>query len=299
MKVFLTGATGYVGGAIAAELLEAGHSVVALARSPAKTDEARELGAESVVGDLASPAAWADTAAACDAVVHAALEYGTDGDERAEVDRAAVDAFLTAAWGDGAVRQLVYTSSVFLLGATAVAEPLTEASPAPRDHSWRLDHERRILAAARPGLATAVIRLGYVYGGKGGTIRDALAPSTDGTVAYPGAGANRLSFVHVRDAARLYRLVLEKRGRGIFHAVDGAPLAVADAAFAVSRSTGNGRTTRVPEAMAAERFGGFARILLLDVPAEAPRSRTLGWSPAHASFAESAAEAFGERDAGR
>ena len=183
MKIFLTGATGYLGSAIAVELVRAGHDVTALVRS------ARELdGMRAQRGDLRDPASWIEAARRTDAIVHAAIEAGP---ERLDVDRAFVEAV--------AAPSLVYTSTLFVLGDIDGGD---ESSPAAGP---RAEIERVVLD--RGG---AVVRPGMIWGGGAWLFSNPL---------YIGEGRNRWPLVHRDDVARLYRLIVETGARGIFHAV--------------------------------------------------------------------------------
>ncbi len=297
MRVFLTGATGYVGNAVARCLAGAGHELVALVRSAERGERLHGLAAELVVGvgGLQTPEAYRDAAAKCEAVVHLALEYTADGHERPEVDRTAIEALIATARAAAKPRHLVYTSNAFLLPSGP--SPVNEDTPLPSAHGeWRLEHERRVLESAGGPLTCAVVRLGYVYGGAGGTIWDLFAPTEEGSVLYAEDGGNRWPFVHVEDLAELYRLILEKRASGVFHGVDGAPLTVREVAATIARCVGApGGAKSIPVELAERRFGGFSRILARDLSVRAPRSRALGWSPRHRSFTESAGAAYEER----
>lgn len=295
MRVFITGGTGYVGSAIVRALVQAGHRVTGLVRSPEKEAALRGLGATPVRGDLKEPSTYVDVAAAHEAAIHAAFEYGDRG---TDVDRMAVETLLAAARAGAGPRSVVYTSGVWVLGNTGerpVDEDASTARAAPVV-VWRPRHERLVLDAGSDQLATAVIRPGMVYGGKGGLVSRFFASAVEeGAAVFVGRGANRWSLVHRDDLAHLYRLVLEKRARGVFHGVDGAPVAVAHVARAASQAVGKSGATRgIPLEEARRRMGPMADALCLDQVVATRRSAEFGWKPKYVSFPDSARAAFDE-----
>jgi nucleoside-diphosphate-sugar epimerase len=289
MRVFVTGATGYIGSAIVAALVRAGHRVAGLSRSPEKDDLLRRLGAEPVRGALGEISALAPLLDAQDALVHAAIDYGLGP----PADREAIDAFLDAA-RRGGPRAVVYTSGVWVLGATppgARADEGTRIDHPAEAVAWRPAHERLVFDADVQGVTAAVVRPGMVYGGKGGIVGPALFG--DGGIV--GDGENRWSFVHRDDLAELYRLVLEAGATGPFHGVDGAPTRLADAARAASAAAGRGGAFRaIPLAEARRTMGPMADALVMDQAVATTRGPEVGWRPARASFVERAAEACRE-----
>ena len=318
MRVFLTGATGHVGEAVAEAFRRGGHDVLALARSAGAADRVAAGGLTPVHGALAEPATYAAAVRASDVVVHAGFDYTPEGEERRDVDRAAVDAFLAqlgaAAAADGRPRQLVYTSNACLLravGSRPVDESVDTSNPAIPP-AWRFAVERRVLDAAAPapgggGVHTAVVRLGVVYGcagGSGPSLYAAAARHGAGVYRSPvagGSGTPRLAFVQRDDAAALYLRVAERRAAGVFHAVDGRLLTPAEAAEAVSVAAGfGGRELALdPEAAAAALGEHTADLMARDLAVLPVRSRALGWSPAYASFQDGAAAAFRDWRASR
>ncbi len=296
-RVFLTGASGYVGGAVARALLARGVAVAALVRSPAAAGR-RPPGAAPIPGDLRDPAAWLPAARACDAVVHAAFEYDAAGREAPDADATAVDALLAEAGAGGPLRHVVYTSNAFLLGDHPAGEvdESTPLEPARLARTPRLATEARVLARGDVG---AAVRVGAVYGtGAGGTIPHVFA-------ALAGGGAlpalehrrTRWSLVHLDDLAGLYVRLLERGARGVFHGTDGAPMPVADvvrharAALAqlgpAAAGPVAGATPESPGVFDGEHLGRLAA----DVAVLPVASRALGWTPRVPSFAAGAPEA--------
>ncbi|HWS89980.1 MAG TPA: NAD-dependent epimerase/dehydratase family protein [Pyrinomonadaceae bacterium] len=297
MRVFITGGAGYVGSAVTVRLSAAGHEVLGLVRTDERAERLRRLGAEPVLGDIRDPASFIRPAADCDAVVHLAQAQGAD---RAAVDAAAVEAFIEAGDGSSRLRAFVYTSVLFVLGDTG-AGPAAEAHAAtpPPFAAARAQIERRVLESDDGSLVRAVIRPGMVYGGgAGGSVSELFRGAVEeGAATYVGGGRNRWSLVHREDAAELFRLVVERRASGYFHAADGHPLAVREVAESASTAAGaGGRTKSWDLEEARSVLGAFADALCLDQVADASRARALGWAPARPSFDAAAAFAEWERE---
>jgi nucleoside-diphosphate-sugar epimerase len=290
MRVFVTGATGYIGSGVVAALVRAGHRVTGLSRSAGKDELLRRLGAEPVRGELGKLSALAGLLEGQDGLVHAAMDYGLGP----PADREAVDAMLAAA-RRGGPRSVVYTSGVWVLGVTPPGGRADEGTRIdhPADAvAWRPAHERLVFDADVHGVSAAVIRPGMVYGGgRGGVVNPALF----GAGEIVGDGENRWSLVHRDDLAELYRLVLEAGATGPFHGVDGAPTRLADAARAASAAAGRGGAFRsVPLAEARQTMGPMADALVMDQVVVSTRGPEVGWRPERPPFVESARDAFRE-----
>ena len=188
MNLFLTGATGFLGSAIAAALVRAQHNVTALVRSSTGAARVSSYGIHPHHGDLRDPGSYREAALSADAIVHAGVESGPD---RMDVDRIFVDAV--------AGPSLIYTSVLFVLGDVDGAD---ESAPASGP---RAEHERIVLDAGG-----AVIRPGMIHGEGAWLFEHPIVI---------GDGSNRWPLVHRDDAAELFRLVAERGARGIFHAV--------------------------------------------------------------------------------
>jgi nucleoside-diphosphate-sugar epimerase len=274
LNVFLTGATGYIGGAVADALLRAGHAVVGLARSD---EAAAKLSAKDITpfhGDLNSPASLAKAAAQSDAVIHT----GTTND--GDVDQAAVRAMLGALLDSG--KPLIYTSGIWVLGDTGgrIADETWPLNPAALV-AWRPAAEQMVLRAATTGVRSIVIRPGVVYGRGGGIPADLVKSAREtGAARYVGTGENRWPMVHVEDLAELYILALQQAPSGtIFHATDGSSYRVREIAEAASFGAGAaGRIQSWPLDEARKTLGPYADALVLDqlVTSEHAKS-TLAW----------------------
>jgi nucleoside-diphosphate-sugar epimerase len=304
LRVFVTGATGYIGSAVVRELSAAGHEVSGLTRWADKTVYLKELGARPVVGNLVDPDSYRDAAIDHDVLIHLAE---AEPERRVQVDRAAIDGLLSAArvimdHDDEARRTFIYTSGIFLLGETGDEPAGEDASTdgAPDLVAWRAGHERLVLDAGDDRLATAVIRPGMVYGGHGGVFGAFFTSADeDGAAEFVGDGTNHWSPVYVGDVARLYRLVAETAARGIYHCAEDQATRVGNLAVAASRATSaGGRTRRVRLEDARQSMGPFADALVMDQVMACPRSRALGWRHEHPLFVDSAADVYAEWQAG-
>jgi nucleoside-diphosphate-sugar epimerase len=294
MRIFVTGGTGYIGSAVVQALVRAGHRVTGVARTPEKDDVLRKLGAEPVRGALGSLKALEETMAAHDAIVHTAVDW-TLGPA---ADREAIEAMVAAA-RRGGPRALVYTSGVWVLGATPRRERFDEGALVNQPAgavAWRPGHERMVLETEIPNVRTAVIRPGIVFGEKRGLVSTLFESAVKtGAAEFVGDGGNRWAFVHRDDLAELYRLVVERNGKGIFHGVDGASPTLGDAAKAASAAAGKGGAVRpVPVSEARRKLGGMAEAMTMDQVVVSVRAGTVGWQPKHPPFVQDAGAAFRE-----
>lgn len=297
MRVFVTGATGYVGGAIVDALLAADHEVSGLTHSDEKAKGLEAWGVRPVVGGLDDPGSWRKAAAQADALVHAAFDYAAE--DPVTLDRLAIDTLLSAAGEGSGSRFVAYTSGVWVLGNTGDQE--ADESTVP-DHpfelvAWRPAHERAVLEAGR-SLTPIVVRPGVLYGGYQSSLvaRFFESAAAEGAATYIGEGRNRMALVHKDDVGRLYRMALERGATGVFHAVDGRPMTMADVARAASEAAGAGGETRsVPLEEARKELGPVADALCLDQVVAARRSaELLDWAPAYPSFRAGAEAAYRE-----
>lgn len=295
MRVFLTGATGYLGSAILDALLRAGHKVTAIVRDPEKAERLAARGASTVIGELGSPASYAAALDGSDAVVHTAFESSPRGIDK---DREAI-ATLLAALGRHDTehgRTFIYTSGVWVLGSTT--RPVDETAPLdPAAHvAWRPGHEQMVLDAGNNGLRTVVVRPGIVYGGSRGIVSDLLKDALNGLVRVIGPGKNRWPTVYDRDLADLYvRLLQAPDARGIFHANDEGDERVNDIVDAIGEHLSQRPDVRhMPLPEARRKLGTYADALALDQRVRSPRARALGWSPSLSGVAANIPRLFEE-----
>jgi len=295
-RIFLTGATGYLGSAIGARLARAGHEVLGLTRHEARSTYLQSLGMTPIVGSLADLEPWVGRLKNCDAVVHAAF----DPEETATQDQHALEA-VRAGVTDGRVKRLLYTSDAWVHGETSgrLIDESTPLQPLALV-KWRAAHEEVAIDYAENGLETVVLRPAIVYGGAGGILGSWWREAREEHgVTYPGDGSQHWSMVHRDDVAEGYLLALEHAQPGSRYLLaDESRHTVLEMAEAIARWTG--ATPRSwPRERVIEKLGTFGEALLSSqqVSAAAAR-RELGWVPRHSSFVKEAEGLYGEWQAG-
>lgn len=280
MRVFVTGATGFIGSAIVAELLKAGHRVMGLARSEAGARSLLAAGAEVHRGDLEDPESLRRGAAAAEGVIHTAFDHDfSNFAANCEKDRRAIEAL--GAGLAGSDRPLLITSGTGM-GNAVPGQPATEDVFNPAHPNPRVASELAGAAVLAMGVNLSVVRLPQVHD----PVRQGLvSPAIDlarrtGVSAYVGEGLNRWPAAHVLDVARLYRLALEKREAGArYHAVAEEGVPVRDIAEVIGRGLKVPVVAMSPEE-AAGHFGWLAMFAGLDLPASGAWTRErLGWRP--------------------
>lgn len=273
MKVFVTGATGYIGRAVSEALRRRGHRVAGLTRSAAKAHSLAAAEISAVTGDMRDTAAWSGAASSADVLIHCAVEYSA---EYEALDRRTVETLL--AFGG----KVLYTSGVWQYGPGGPFEENQAFAGKPL-LPWRSEVEELVLAAK--GL---VIRPGCVYGGAGGLTGLWFQGAAEQKSApIIGDGANRWAVVHVSDVADLYVRAAESSLSGeLLNAVDGSRFTVREMAEAASRAAGaGGAVTALTIAEAEKRYGGMAHGLALDQHVDASKAgRLLGWAPRFKGF---------------
>lgn len=305
MRIFLTGATGYIGSAVLDALLKAGHQVTALVRDNEKAARVLAKGAYPVVGSLADPESYRATADAQDGYIHTAFD---DSGAGVPLDRTTIDALLAAARRPrtsgaltAAPRFFIYTSGTWVVGRSsepadesAVLNPIALAE-------WRVEHEAMVLAANAPQLRTAVVRPSVVYGGDKGLIGDLFKMATNGLVRVVGDGNNHWPAVYDRDLADLYvRIAGNDGASGVFHANDEGDESVNDIVAAISPYLPHKPDVRyVPIEEARSKMGPLADAMALDQIVRSTRSRAIGWNPSLHSVAGNAARLLEEWRAAR
>jgi len=280
MEVFLTGATGYIGSAVADALQKAGHKVTGLARSPEKAKQLEARGIRAAAGNLLEPETIAAPARSAEGVIHTA---NTNDPNSAKADAAAVGAILQAL--ARTQKPFVYTSGVWVYGSTGdkVATEETPLNPTPLV-KHRAGVEQEVLEYKGLGVRAIVIRPALVFGRAGnGVLKMFLQSARDtGAVTYVGDGQNRWPFVDVDDLAQLYVLALEKASAGsLYNGSDGPSFRVREVAEATSIGAGaKGKTQSWPLEEAHKKLGPFADALVLDQQISGEKAKKeLGWSP--------------------
>ena len=301
MRIFLTGATGYVGGAVLDALARGGHVVTALVRDNEKAARVAARGARPVIGNLGEPDSYRAAADAQDGYVHTAFD-AVSGRGPA-IDAVALQTLIGAAKrprtaGSTAppMRFLIYTSGVWVLGQTP--EPATEEAPVNPIPlvAWRPDLEEVVLAAGDDCLRTVVVRPGVVYGRTNGIVGELFKAATNGLVRVVGDGNNHWPLVYDRDLADLYlKLASREDASGVYHANDEGDERVNDIVAAIAPYLPVRPDVRhVPIDEARAKMGSYADALSLDQVVRSPRARAMGWTPSLRSVAGNAARLLEE-----
>jgi nucleoside-diphosphate-sugar epimerase len=281
MRVFVTGATGFIGSAIVQELLVAGHKVLGLARSDAAAAVVAAAGAEVHHGARDDLESLKSGAAAADAVIHTAFNHDfAKFKANCEADRHAIEALGAALAGSD--RCLIVTSGI---GVLPPGRLLTEASvpgAGPTAHP-RAASEEASASVAESGVRAVVVRLPPSVHGDGdhGFVPVLIAIAREkGVSAYVGDGLNRWPAVHRFDAAHLYRLALENGSANArYHGVAEEGVPFRDIAEVIGHRLNVPVVAKSPEA-AADHFGWFAHFAAMDVPASSQKTRdALRWQP--------------------
>jgi nucleoside-diphosphate-sugar epimerase len=275
MRIFVTGATGWVGSATVDDLLGAGHRVVGLARSEERAALLGAKGAEVLLGTLDDLDMLGGAAAQADAVVHTAFNHDFSRfAANADQDRRAIETLGGAL--EGTDKPILVTAGLALLAPGRLA---SEDDRPPSDPSYSRRSEAAAQELRRRGVRAAAVRLAPSVHGLGdhGFIPVLINMAREkGVSAYPGDGANRWAGVHRLDAARLYRLALESGvTEEAYHATDEEGVPFRDIAAVIGRRLG------VPvESRPAEHFGWFANFAAMDMAASSARTRErTGWRP--------------------
>ncbi len=287
MKIFLTGASGFIGGSVAAGLVQAGHEVRGLVRDPAKVPAVSATGVIPVMGTLNDHDVLIREAQAADAVVNAASSD----------DRPAIETIVATLAGSG--KALIHTSGTSIVGDEAMGEPSgniydenSKLSPEP-DKLARVALDRFVLDA--PGIRSVVLCNSLIYGNAlGAPAQSVQLPRLvaqareSGIARYIGRGLNIWSTVHIADVAELYLLAVEKAPAGTFAFVENGESSFIDMAGAIADRLGLGAAQSWPAQDAIAKWGREIAVFALgsNSRVRGKKARALGWSPKHGSAVE-------------
>jgi nucleoside-diphosphate-sugar epimerase len=287
MRVFVTGASGFVGSAIVKELLGAGHQVLGLARSDKAAESIKKAGAQVLQGDVNDPSILQKGAAQSDAVIHTAFNHDfSQFKANCEADRKVIEALGAALAGSD--RPLIITSGVGLLNTGRI---ITEEDvPAGSDVTPRAASEEAAAAVAARGGKVYIVRLPPTVHGKGdhGFVPMVIDRAKEkGVAAYIGEGKNRWPAVHRQDAAVLYRLIAERQpSQKVYNAVAEEGIPFRDIAEAIGKGL-HLPTVSTTGQDAEAHFTWFTHFAALDCPASGAKTRkTLDWQPTQPGLLE-------------
>lgn len=280
MRVFVTGASGFVGSAIVKELLANGHQVLGLVRSEKAAGQLAATGAEVLLGDVNDPAVTQQGAASCDAVIHTAFNHDfSQFKANCEADRKVIGTLGDALAGSN--KPLVVTSGVGLLNTGRL---VTEDDvPAGSDVIPRAASEEAAKAVAAKGVNAYIVRLPPSVHGQGdhGFIHMVIGIDREkGESAYVGEGDNQWPAVPREDAASLYRLIVEKQPeQKVLHAVAETGVPFKEIAETIGKGLNLPVISKTGEDIAAH-FGWFAHFAAINCPSSSEKTRqALGWEP--------------------
>ncbi len=285
MKIFITGATGYVGFNVASAFRRAGHEVWGLARSEEKARKLIKNEIHPVIGNMQKPDSYTTIATECSVLVHAASDLSG---ATVELDRKTIETFLLVSKEGARPKTVIYTSGVWVNGNTGnrLVDETTPLAPA-KLVAWRPAHERMVLEA--DGIRGIVIRPGCVYGKQGSITSDWFKGATERALKVIGDGTSRWSMVHIDDLAQGYVRAAESGLFGqIFNICDSSRSTVTEMAQAAARAAGyNGKIQYIPIEEAAKALGLYAECLVLDQRVDNSKAmRLIFWAPRHPSFVD-------------
>jgi len=284
MRIFVTGASGWIGSAVVPELIRAGHGVTGLARSDASAQAVAGMGADVLRGDLNDADVLRAGALGSDGVIHLAFVVPSVSEAATRTDAQAIETFAASLGGSG--------KPMVISGGTMVTpgRPSTERDEliAAGPIAARISNMRAALATAERGVRSCLVMLPRSVHGQGerhGFIPQLIATArAKGVSGYIGDGASRWPAVHVQDAASLYRLAIEQAPAGaVLNAVGDEGVPVREIAEAI------GRHLNLPaRSLPAEEYGGMlVPLLSTDMPASsAITQELLGWKPTHPGLIE-------------
>ncbi|MBW4427550.1 MAG: SDR family NAD(P)-dependent oxidoreductase [Nostoc desertorum CM1-VF14] len=291
MKVFLTGATGNIGSAIAHTLIAQGHKVIGLARSEEAANKLQNQGIEPHLGDLNDTQSIARGAKQAEATIHTAW---TQGAQMINTEQNTIATILEAL--DSSSKTFIYTSGMMIYGDTGnkIADENTPIN-APDFLTWRVPIEQAVLAATSRNIRSIVVRPALVYTkGRGFIARQISSAWQEGTARCPGTGKNFWSIIHVDDLAALYVCALEKAPAGTIFNGAAESVSIRTLMETISHAAGtNDKIIDWSQQEARQVLGPFADALWMNIQVSGAKAREmLGWEPQISSVLEVIAHDF-------
>lgn len=285
MRVFVTGASGYIGHAVARAFRDKGHTVYGLVRTKENADLLSLDEIWPIIGEMEKPETYEQALNEIEVVVHCAFE---NSDQAVQRERTFLDHVLKKFSQGDLSHTFIYTSGVWVYGPTGhkVVDESNTLNPIDLV-KWRPEHEQLVLKTTSSILKTVVIRPGCVYGGVGGLTNLFFTSTQNGSVTIVGDGRNRWAMIHVRDLAAAYVRAAEKEiSNVVLNVVDDASPTVLGLAEAIAISAGvQGKIHSISQEEGEKLFGPVVQGLLLDQQVNNARvKRLLGWHIHHPAF---------------
>ena len=293
MRIFVTGAAGYIGGAVARAFRRHGHSVMGMVRNENDIQLLKKLEIEPLLGFLQEPASFLPHIRDREVLVHCAFEPSPQG---VELDLKTIDTFIEISLQANLARTFIYTSGCWVYGSSQGQwrDESSALNPIPLV-KWRPSHETRVLNGCKGVLKTTVIRPGCVFGGSSGLTTAWFKSVAEGRPLVPGSGEQRWPMIHVDDLAELYVLAAEKEiNFSILNATDGRSHSVLEYVTAIARS----QKIEIPMQKLSsqetfEKYGKLADGLLVDLQLSSEKAeRLLNWRSRHPSLLDEPAIYF-------
>lgn len=286
MRVFITGASGFIGNAVARAFKNNGHTVFGLIRNSEKAHELQKYEIIPVIGSLEKPETYRQYLSQTEVWVHCAFENSREGIEK---DALTVNCFVHAAQGSYLPKTLIYTSGIWVYGNTKgkVVDEGSHLDPCLVD--WRPAHEERIISCASKSVKAVVIRPGCVYGGSGSLTSTWFSDAKNRKLSVIAEGRNRWAMIHLQDLARAYVLAAEKEASSaIFNIVDNSRSTLIEIAEAISCQLNiTEKVIRLSPEEAQAKYGFFTPAMAIDQLISNERAkRILGWTPLQPQFIE-------------
>lgn len=285
MRVFITGATGYIGQAVAKAFRAKGHTVYGLVRAP---EDAILLSLDEiwpVLGNLEEPESYSHILEEVEVAVHCAFD---ESDKGVEYNAKTIETILASFSRSSLPRSFIYTSGIWVYGSLGhkMANESTPLNPL-EIVKWRPQQEEKVMKAASSNLSTVIIRPGHVYGGVGGLTNMLFTSTQNGAVSIVGDGNNRWPMVHVQDLAHAYVSAAEKElTQVILNVTDDSTFTLRELSESIARAAhleGKIKSLSIDEAKAT--FGSIVEGFLIDLTVDNSRiKRLLGWQIHHAPF---------------